>query len=104
MAVFLVIVAILGKVVTGFVVFGQPDINRLAIGMGMIPRGEVGLVFLGVGSASGVLSPPLEAAIVVMVILTTFLAPALLRVTFGDAAPDAPALTSDKPTLPKPQE
>jgi Kef-type K+ transport system membrane component KefB len=82
MAVFLVIVAILGKVVTGFVVFGQPNINRLAIGMGMIPRGEVGLVFLGVGSASGLLSPPLEAAIVVMVIFTTFLAPALLRAAF----------------------
>ena len=48
----------------------------------MIPRGEVGLVFAGVGSASGALSKPLEAAIIVMVILTTFLAPPLLRVVF----------------------
>ena len=82
MAVFLVIIAILGKVVTGFTVFTKEPINRLAIGVGMIPRGEVGLVFLGVGAASGVLSPSLKAAIVVMVILTTFLAPALLRVVF----------------------
>nr|WP_290227665.1 cation:proton antiporter [Trichocoleus desertorum] len=84
MAAFLVLVAIVGKVITGLTVFGQPNINRLAIGVGMIPRGEVGLVFAGVGSASGVLSKPLEAAIIVMVILTTFVAPPLLRVVFQD--------------------
>jgi Kef-type K+ transport system membrane component KefB len=81
---FLVVVAIVGKVVTGFAVFGQPGINRLAIGIGMVPRGEVGLVFAGVGSASGVLSESLEAAIIVMVILTTFLAPPLLRLVFKE--------------------
>lgn len=81
---FLVLVAIAGKVVTGFAVFGQPGINRLAIGFGMVPRGEVGLVFAGVGSASGALSESLEAAIIVMVISTTFLAPPLLRVVFKE--------------------
>ncbi len=79
---FLIAIAIIGKVVTGLAVFGQPGINRLAIGVGMIPRGEVGLVFAGVGSASGALSKPLEAAIIMMVILTTFLAPPLLRFVF----------------------
>jgi len=76
---FLIVVAIIGKVITGWAVFGQPNINRLAIGIGMIPRGEVGLVFAGIGSTSGVLSKPLEAAIIIMVILTTFLAPPLLK-------------------------
>jgi Kef-type K+ transport system membrane component KefB len=56
-ATFLILVAIFGKLITGFVVFGQPGINRLAIGVGMIPRGEVGLVFLGIGSSIGILSP-----------------------------------------------
>ena len=84
MATFLIGVAILGKVVTGLTVFGQPEINRLAIGVGMIPRGEVGLVFAGVGAASGVLSKPLGAAIIIMVILTTFIAPPLLRLVFPD--------------------
>jgi Kef-type K+ transport system membrane component KefB len=84
MATFLITVAILGKVITGLSVFGQPEINRLAIGVGMIPRGEVGLVFAGVGAASGVLSKPLGAAIIMMVILTTFLAPPLLRFVFPD--------------------
>jgi Kef-type K+ transport system membrane component KefB len=83
MATFLITVAIVGKVVTGFVVFGQPGINRLAIGVGMIPRGEVGLVFAAFGSASGVLPKSLDAAIVVMVIFTTFVAPPLLRVVFS---------------------
>jgi Kef-type K+ transport system membrane component KefB len=81
-AAFLMVVAIIGKVITGWAVFGQPGINRLAIGVGMIPRGEVGLVFAGIGSASGALSKPLEAAIIVMVILTTFLAPPFLRIAF----------------------
>ena len=80
---FLVVVAIVGKVVAGFAIFGQPGINRLAVGVGMVPRGEVGLVFAGVGAASGVLTESLDAAIIVMVIFTTFLAPPLLRMVFN---------------------
>ena len=93
-AIFLIVVAIAGKVVTGLAVFGQPQINRLAIGVGMIPRGEVGLVFAGVGSASGALSEATEAAIIMMVILTTFLAPPLLRFVFQEA-PAVPVKESD---------
>ncbi len=82
-AVFLLIIAIIGKVITGWVVFGIPNINRLAIGIGMVPRGEVGLVFAGIGTASGAINKPLEVAIIIMVILTTFLAPPFLRIAFG---------------------
>jgi Kef-type K+ transport system membrane component KefB len=89
LAIFLIAVAIIGKVVTGLFVFGQPGVNRLAIGVGMIPRGEVGLVFAGVGSASGALSPAMEAAIIMMVILTTFVAPPLLRFVFQEPEPVA---------------
>jgi Kef-type K+ transport system membrane component KefB len=85
-AAFLIVVAIFGKLVTGWVVFGQPGINRLAIGVGMIPRGEVGLVFAGIGSASGVLGKPLEVSIIIMVIMTTFVAPPFLRIAFGEPA------------------
>lgn len=111
MASFLILVAILGKVITGLTVFGQPEINRLAIGVGMIPRGEVGLVFAGVGAASGALSKPLGAAIIMMVILTTFLAPPLLRFVFPDTdtatgseklildGAAAPSLTIETPPL-----
>lgn len=100
-AAFLMVVAILGKVVTGWAVFGQPGINRLAIGVGMIPRGEVGLVFAGIGSASGVLDKPLEVSIIIMVILTTFLAPPFLRIAFGQPAePPTPGEpSSEEPIL-----
>lgn len=87
---FLILVAVVGKVITGLSVFGQPGVNRLAIGVGMIPRGEVGLVFASVGTASGVLSDSLNAAIIVMVILTTFLAPPLLRVVFARSPQSEP--------------
>jgi len=82
-AVFMLAVAIIGKVITGWVVFGIPNINRLAIGVGMVPRGEVGLVFAGIGTASGAIDKPLEVAIIIMVIMTTFLAPPFLRIAFG---------------------
>lgn len=95
-AAFLILVAIFGKVITGLTVFGQPGINRLAIGVGMIPRGEVGLVFAAVGSASGVLPKSLNAAIIVMVILTTFLAPPLLRIVFNRDEPVEPAMETEE--------
>ncbi|MEM8544014.1 MAG: cation:proton antiporter [Cyanobacteria bacterium P01_H01_bin.119] len=95
---FLVVIAIIGKVVAGFAVFGKPGINRLAIGVGMVPRGEVGLVFAGVGSASGVLSESLDAAIIVMVIMTTFLAPPLLRIVFKEPS-DTDTATEESPSL-----
>jgi Kef-type K+ transport system membrane component KefB len=82
-AAFLIFVAILGKLVTGFTLIGE-KLNKLAIGVGMIPRGEVGLVFAGVGSASGALSPAMDAAIIMMVILTTFVAPPWLRIVFKE--------------------
>jgi len=43
----------------------------LQVGLGMIPRGKVGLIFLGLGRQAGVLTPSLEAAILLMVIGTS---------------------------------
>ncbi|AHJ28490.1 cation:proton antiporter [Nodularia spumigena CS-584] len=91
-ATFLIVVAIIGKIVTGWSVFGQEGINRLAVGAGMIPRGEVGLVFAGIGAASGTLDKPLQAAIIIMVILTTFLAPPLLRFAFKQSPKEKESL------------
>ena len=92
---FMFIVAIIGKVVAGWAVFGKQKTNHLVVGLGMLPRGEVGLIFLGLGTAAKLLSPGLEAAILLMVIGTTFLAPVLLRLVLkgkppedGDQVPD----------------
>ncbi len=85
-AAFLIVVAMIGKLAAGLGAFGKPGINKLAIGVGMIPRGEVGLVFAGVGAASGVLDDSLGVSIIVMVIVTTFVAPLWLRGVFGAAS------------------
>ena len=79
-AAFLLAVAIAGKVAAGWSYLSSEPTNRLVVGLGMMPRGEVGLIFLGLGSQAGILTPALEAAILLMVIGTTFLAPILLRV------------------------
>ena len=79
-AAFLLAVAIAGKLASGWTYFSSEPTRRLVVGLGMLPRGEVGLIFLGLGSQAGLLTPSLEAAILVMVIGTTFLAPLLLRI------------------------
>ena len=95
-ALFLLAVAIGGKVASGWSYLSKEKTNRLVVGLGMMPRGEVGLIFLGLGSEAGILSAPLEAAILLMVIGTTFLAPLLLRLVLRGA--EAPADTSaEKP-------
>ncbi len=73
----LVVVAILGKMLTGFTVRGK--VNRLAIGVGMIPRGEVGLIFAGIGISLGVIDDALYSALILMVIVTTFLTPIMMK-------------------------
>ncbi len=73
----LLVAAIVGKVVSGFGVFGSG--NRWAIGVGMMPRGEVGLIFAAIGKSLGVLDDALFSAVVLMVVVTTLLSPPLLK-------------------------
>jgi Kef-type K+ transport system membrane component KefB len=77
----LTIVAIIGKVASGW---GCPkSMNRWAVGFGMMPRGEVGLIFAGIGKGIGVVDDGLFSAVVLLVMVTTVLAPILLRITMG---------------------
>ena len=80
-------VAILGKQVCGLGVFGKKnaDISRSLIGVGMIPRGEVGLIFAGIGAklmldGSPVIDEKLYASVIVMVLLTTLITPPVLKI------------------------
>ena len=78
----LTVVAILGKQVCSLGVIG-PGIDRLSVGIGMIPRGEVGLIFAAIGQGLvshgvPVIKPPVYSAIVVMVMVTTLVTPPLL--------------------------
>jgi len=73
----LTLAAFIGKAVCGYAVFGT-QANKLAIGMGMVARGEVGLVFASVGFRTGVLTETVHMSVVLMVIFTTFMGPLLL--------------------------
>ena len=87
-AAFLFVVAVIGKIAAGWAFVSKQPTRRLVVGLGMMPRGEVGLIFLGLGTSAKLLSPSLEAAILLMVIGTTFLAPVLLRLVIGGNKPD----------------
>ena len=96
-AAFLLAVAIAGKVAAGWSYLSKEPTNRLVVGLGMMPRGEVGLIFLGLGSQAGILTPALEAAILLMVIGTTFLAPILLRLVIPREAGEGSTAVADQP-------
>lgn len=72
------IVAILGKYVAGFA--AGKGVNRSLIGFGMVPRGEVGLIFASIGMGLGVISNEVFSVIVIMVILTTLVSPPILSI------------------------
>jgi len=88
----LTVAAIIGKQVCGLAVL-ERGVNRLAVGLGMIPRGEVGLIFAGIGAAlmlpaaSGeripVISSAIFGAVVIMVIITTLITPIALKWALG---------------------
>jgi Kef-type K+ transport system membrane component KefB len=73
-------VAMVGKFLSGLVVFDK-RINSTAVGIGMAPRGEVGLIFAEVGRRAGIVTADLFAAVVVVMALTTFIAPPLLKLS-----------------------
>lgn len=79
----LTIAAILGKQACALAVI-EKGVNKIAIGVGMIPRGEVGLIFAAVGAklfinGEAVITPNTYSAIVIMVIITTMITPPLLK-------------------------
>ncbi len=81
-ALLLLAAAVAGKLASGLAV-RDPALRRWAVGAGMIPRGEVGLVFAGIGLSAGALDPGLYGAVVLMAVATTFLAPPLLKKAFA---------------------
>jgi Kef-type K+ transport system membrane component KefB len=84
----LTLVAILGKQICSFAVM-ERQVNRLAVGIGMTPRGEVGLIFAGIGATlmlpnqGGASEPVIDtgtfSAVVFMVVVTTLLTPPALK-------------------------
>jgi Na+:H+ antiporter len=83
----LILIGVGGKILAGWAA-PWVRMRRLVVGVGMIPRGEVGLIFADMGRRSGVLSEEVFGAVLLMVMATTFIAPPALKALFG--APEAP--------------
>lgn len=72
----LTLAAVVGKVVAGFL--AGKGTNKLIVGFGMVPRGEVGLIFATIGLGLGVITDGVFSVVIIMVILTTLLTPPIL--------------------------
>jgi Kef-type K+ transport system membrane component KefB len=88
-AALLTVAAVLGKMACAGGVI-ERGVDRLSVAVGMIPRGEVGLIFAGIGAqmvlgGHRVVSPEVFSAVVIMVIVTTLITPPLLKVTLARA-------------------
>jgi Kef-type K+ transport system membrane component KefB len=74
----LIVAATAGKLAAGLGAWKR-ETSRMAVGVGMLARGEVGLIFAGVGATTGILTAPLYAALVTTIAVTTLIAPPWLK-------------------------
>ncbi len=81
-ALVLTTLAIVGKLAAGWAAPWVP-MRRLVVGVGMVPRGEVGLIFADIGRRSGILGQDVFGVVLLMVMATTFVAPPGLKALFG---------------------
>ena len=96
LAVALTIAAVVGKQVCSLGALGSGGLDRLSIGIGMIPRGEVGLIFASIGSGltvagERIIDEGIFSAIVIMVIVTTMATPPALKWSLSRAEQRAAA-------------
>ncbi|WP_024955883.1 cation:proton antiporter [Sulfurospirillum arcachonense] len=80
-AVFLII-AVLGKYIGAYFITQKCASNKMLIGISMIPRGEVGLIFAEIGRINGILNNEIYAVLIFVIIITTIVPPFLLKWLF----------------------
>ncbi len=95
LALLLTAIAIVSKVIAAAGALGTRT-DKLLIGIGMIPRGEVGLIFATIGLSVGVFDDELHATILLVVLLTTVITPPMLRWRLGKAPTEGTILGEDQ--------
>jgi Kef-type K+ transport system membrane component KefB len=85
----LIVVGVVGKLLAGYAPFWFRG-NKTVVGVGMVPRGEVGLIFAQMGLASGVFDAGLFGGVTLMVMVTTLLAPPCLKLLLGPSPFELP--------------
>ncbi len=99
----LTVVAVLGKLVSAVGAAGL-HADRLMIGVGMIPRGEVGLIFASIGLSEGVIDDELYGALLVVVLLSTLITPPVLRWRINATGATELARALDEETTDEPDD
>lgn len=87
----LVVAALVGKLAAGLALPGESHPTRWAVGLSMIPRGEVGLIFAELGRTTGIFDNTIYAAMIIVIAFTTLVPPFVLRTfyaRFGSGMPD----------------
>lgn len=79
----LILAAIVGKLLSGFLLRGVSTLSKFTVGAAMVPRGEVGLIFANVGLTVGVLKNDVYTTLIFVIAATTLLAPFTLRWLFN---------------------
>ncbi len=75
----ILIAAILGKLLSGFLLFKESRWIKWAVGIAMIPRGEVGLIFAEVGRSNKIFDHDVYAAMIIVITITTVVTPFVMR-------------------------
>lgn len=89
------VVAVAAKMITSVGAWGT-GADYLLVGLGMVPRGEVGLIFASIGLTVGVFDDDLYAVVLIVVLVTTIIAPPLLRLRLGKTTSrELPTVTSE---------
>jgi Kef-type K+ transport system membrane component KefB len=76
------LVAIAGKLVGGLLLIRERWLMRSAVGMAMVPRGEVGLIFTELGRAAGVFDDATYAAMILVIVYTTLFSPFWMKLFY----------------------
>ena len=82
MALVFTFVAVIGKFSAAFLIRQKCMMNRSLIGISMIPRGEVGLIFIEIGYLGNIIAPDIHAMLLFVIIITTVIPPFLLKQLF----------------------
>ena len=75
-------IAIIGKITGGWLLIREHWLMKSAVGMAMVPRGEVGLIFAELGRSSGIFDDPTYAAVVLVVAYTTLFSPFWIKLFY----------------------
>ncbi|MGB5834975.1 MAG: cation:proton antiporter [Thiohalocapsa sp.] len=78
----LAFVAIVGKIAGGYLLFREHWLMKSAVGMAMVPRGEVGLIFAELGRVAGIFDGPTYAGVVLVIAYTTLFSPFWIKLFY----------------------